>query len=330
MAYLIGTDEAGYGPNLGPLVVAATVWHVPDNVAADADLYALLNPVVVNKPAAREVERCDRLVIGDSKQVYSPRLGLGLLERNVLAAQRVCQQHNGHTCNLTQWSEFWPTLVPRHHVDWEQEPYHADFNPQLPLETCGEQVTTLSNLFAQRLDELQIRLVALQAEVLFPQRFNQMVELCGNKASMLTETALGLVAGLLQDLPPEEALVVCDKHGGRSRYASWLQHCFPGRLVEIHEEGQLLSRYACHLGEVRHRFHFQQGAECHMPAALASMVAKYLREVAMRAFNEFWLRHLPEIRPTAGYPSDAVRFRGEVAVKQQALGISEEVFWRCR
>ena len=29
---LIGTDEAGYGPNLGPLTVAATAWHLPDGV----------------------------------------------------------------------------------------------------------------------------------------------------------------------------------------------------------------------------------------------------------------------------------------------------------
>src|SRR3954452_13849763 len=30
MGILIGMDEAGYGPHLGPLVIAATVWHVPD------------------------------------------------------------------------------------------------------------------------------------------------------------------------------------------------------------------------------------------------------------------------------------------------------------
>ncbi len=30
MPYLLGTDEAGYGPNLGPLVISASVWEVPD------------------------------------------------------------------------------------------------------------------------------------------------------------------------------------------------------------------------------------------------------------------------------------------------------------
>ena len=30
MGILIGMDEAGYGPNFGPLVVAATVWQCAD------------------------------------------------------------------------------------------------------------------------------------------------------------------------------------------------------------------------------------------------------------------------------------------------------------
>src|SRR6478609_8214760 len=31
MGILIGMDEAGYGPNFGPLVVAATVWQCADS-----------------------------------------------------------------------------------------------------------------------------------------------------------------------------------------------------------------------------------------------------------------------------------------------------------
>ena len=35
------------------------------------------------------------------------------------------------------------------------------------------------------------------------------------------------------------------------------------------------------------------------------MASKYLRELAMRPFNEFWSRHVPELKPTAGYPLNA-------------------------
>ncbi len=31
MAWMIGIDEAGYGPTLGPLAVAATVWRIQDS-----------------------------------------------------------------------------------------------------------------------------------------------------------------------------------------------------------------------------------------------------------------------------------------------------------
>ena len=43
--------------------------------------------------------------------------------------------------------------------------------------------------------------------------------------------------------------------------------------------------------------------------ALASIVSKTVRELWMDEFNAYWLRRIPDLRPTAGYPSDAVRFR---------------------
>lgn len=45
MPCLIATDEAGYGPNLGPLVISASVWEVPDGVRSE-DLYRCLDKVV--------------------------------------------------------------------------------------------------------------------------------------------------------------------------------------------------------------------------------------------------------------------------------------------
>ena len=46
---LIGTDEAGYGPNLGPLTVAATAWHLPDDVEP-LDLWEELQSVLTSAP----------------------------------------------------------------------------------------------------------------------------------------------------------------------------------------------------------------------------------------------------------------------------------------
>jgi len=59
------------------------------------------------------------------------------------------------------------------------------------------------------------------------------------------------------------------------------------------------------------------------------MTAKYLRETAMRAFNAFWAERVPGLRPTAGYPGDARRFREEIAdrmdLRERAFGESEPV-----
>ena len=49
MPFLLGTDEAGYGPNLGPLVISASLWEVPEGVRGD-ELYERLQTVIA--PAA--------------------------------------------------------------------------------------------------------------------------------------------------------------------------------------------------------------------------------------------------------------------------------------
>jgi ribonuclease HII len=75
---------------------------------------------------------------------------------------------------------------------------------------------------------------------------------------------------------------------------------------------------------------FRVRSEQFLPAALASMIAKYLREVCMRPFNDFWCARVPGLRPTAGYPTDSHRFKAEISEMQVALGIDDRVLWRCR
>src|SRR5262249_60903847 len=81
MAWIIGIDEAGYGPNLGPFVMTSVACRVPDALQA-ADLWRVLQAAV-----RRHTEPADdRLLVEDSKLVYSSARGLLGLETGVLAA----------------------------------------------------------------------------------------------------------------------------------------------------------------------------------------------------------------------------------------------------
>ena len=63
---------------------------------------------------------------------------------------------------------------------------------------------------------------------------------------------------------------------------------------------------------------------------MASLVCKYVRELSMELFNQFWSEHVPGLKPTAGYPLDAVRFKQDIAEAQTKLGITDDVLWRER
>ena len=76
MPWVVGIDEAGYGPNLGPLIQAAVALRLPEGDPAG---WNTLKPVV-----RRAHERTDgRLLIDDSKKVYT-KGGLEALERGVI------------------------------------------------------------------------------------------------------------------------------------------------------------------------------------------------------------------------------------------------------
>src|SRR5215213_3222578 len=80
MPWRVGLDEAGYGPNLGPLVLASSACHVPTD--APPCLWTALGPAV-----RREEHPADgRLLIDDSKKVNQGKAGLARLEAGVLAA----------------------------------------------------------------------------------------------------------------------------------------------------------------------------------------------------------------------------------------------------
>jgi len=327
LAYLIGTDEAGYGPNLGPLVVSATVWQIEDD-ETDVDLYERLEAAVTrHPPAARELND-PRIAIADSKALYNAARGLAALERSVLAVLGATDR-----CSES-WRAVWSHLAPDAIPALDSLPWYAGFDRPLPivstLDAPSDRSLTASERFRAALGEAGVTLRDMRSRVVCPREFNALVERHGTKGGALSAVTLELLDAVVPSIVDVPVLCHCDKHGGRNRYAALLKHVFAAHRVEVVEEGAARSAYHlrsdCRPFEVR----FETKAERWLPVALASMLSKYLRELAMMAFNDFWCGRVEGLRPTAGYPQDAKRFKAQIATVQQASGIAEEVLWRSR
>lgn len=320
MAYLIGTDEAGYGPNYGPLVVAATVWKV--DAPCDPDkLYAVLRRCVTASPAKASKRR---VVWADSKVVYNGGSGRDDLERGALAALGLVNRMP------SQWCELWPALDPHCAPRVDELPWHVGYESALPLWTDRADLENVVPCLLDGMASCGVRLVAVLSRIVFPGEFNALVAETASKSEALSRITLRLVAQALQFSPDDSVRVYCDKHGARNHYLPLLQAHFPDDWIEAVQESGPTSRYRFGSEARRTEIGFWVKGERFLPTALASMVAKYLREAAMLPFNEFWCARVPGLAPTAGYPNDAQRFRRQIAAAQAQLGIDDHLLWRCR
>jgi len=309
MGLIIGMDEAGLGPNLGPFIVAATAWEFPGR-SRNFDLFDALKEAVAPEPCPR-----GRIHVADSKQIFSPVRGLADLETTALAilAAANCER------------SVFPDLLGGLAFGLEADDWMTRAAPiELPVECDREQVAEKASRLAAAMDEGWIRCKGIHVAAVFPTHFNRRITSTDNKAVVCSEISLDLLKRIWN---PETtpAFVVGDRHGGRARYDQLLTEtfgCFVFRMSETPE----LSRYQIGDSEVR----FECRAEKHFAVACASIIAKYMRELSMRMFNAFWREHVPHVRPTQGYPGDARRFANEVAHARAALGIPDEAFWRAR
>jgi hypothetical protein len=308
MTLVIGTDEAGYGPNLGPLVVATTAWRI------DAD------PDAVEARLATAVETAAAGLWGDSKRIYRAGAGLDALERGVLTAMALAS--GGRT--PSSWTELMGALGETRSTDMPETA--ALENLTIPRYHHAPSCSERSIAIDDALTACGIRLEALRARIIQPAAFNAMLDRGLNKSDILSQATLDLAASLASRAAPgEPRLIWCDRHGGRRRYAPLVARAFDLSLVRPLEETATRSAYEL---PPEGRIEFTVGGESRIPVALASMTAKYVRELSMAAFNAAWCAHVPGLEPTAGYPVDALRWRRDAAAAIEAAGVPADAIWR--
>jgi hypothetical protein len=323
MAYIIGTDEAGYGPNLGPLVISASVWQVPDGMQADT-LFDRLRNMIASSIADAEKHDPPLVTFADSKILYHSGGGLHRLERGLWAALSML----GY--NPRSWREVWKVLADEATVELCSSLWFKDYDAAVPGDGISQNYAEQTIHLGEMLLAEGVRLLALRSRAVFPQEFNELLGYYESKGALLSHLTLELIERMMQQLASGPISVVCDKHGGRNCYAPLLSEHFPDWMIEIRGESRQQSVYHFGPSERRIDFCFRTKAERVMPAALASMASKYLRELAMQAFNNYWCFRIPGLAPTAGYPQDARRFIAAIAPAQRELGIDDNVIWRLK
>lgn len=306
MTLIVGTDEAGYGPNLGPLVVAATIWEAAVD-AAEADSACAAAAAAVAG------------LWGDSKRIFRGGDGFAALERGTLAGLACCA--GGGV------PESWAEVLAAVHAgggdaaEWEPV---AD-GLRVPRESESGGCAALAEGAMRTLAAHGLALVAVRCRIVQPRMFNAALAAGLNKSDLLSQVTLDLAAAAVGSTATA-ALVWCDRHGGRRRYAPLVSRAFAAPLVQVEEETASHSAYR--IAGRSCRIEFTVRGESRLPVALASMTAKYVRERAMEAFNTWWCGLTPGLVPTAGYPVDAARWRRDAAAAVQAAGIPWDNLWR--
>jgi ribonuclease HII len=283
---VIGVDEAGLGPMLGPLSVVqvAVSTNNPDGLAA-----AFLE-------ASTSVNESKKVHIsGDMAPVETVALGgITLLNGG-----------KGTPANAAQLFE----MMGETAADRQAFPWMAGAEQvKLPL-TIPE---------VPKWNIKGVDPIGFSGVIVHPPTLNSAKRNGINKANL----ELDYIGKLISTLPKgyKEFQVNIDRLGGRKYYAEHLQQFWPEATVSILEESPKTSSYTCHSNDRQIFVRFMVTGEDTSPLiALASCMAKYTREVHMHLFNQYWCGKFPTLKPTDGYYRDGKRWVYSIRKKDSTV-----------
>ncbi len=301
MAVLAGIDEAGYGPLLGPLVVSASAFSIPDSLLK-ADLWQLLKKSI----AYQRRHLAGRLLITDSKKAYSRKSGIGHIQKTTLAMLRILGAESADLNDLLTF------LCPDCLERLRTYPWYSNGQP-VPFTTDHADIKIASDVFVSDMTRHGIKLLSVQTRCLDVGHYNKLVAVVNNKAGVLFSTTTSLIKSIWDGCRDPNIQIIVDRQGGRSHYRRNLQRMFPCLELTIISESNKASSYELKNDRRKMRIHFVTKADQkYLPVCLASMVSKYVRELLVERINHYFLSHHAELKPTAGYWKDGQRFIADI------------------
>jgi ribonuclease HII len=282
--YVIGADENGLGPRLGPLVVTAVLARLTAEGA---------EKIVTRRPRGGLAER-----LGDSKGLVAHgNIALAeawtrvLVERGAGRHQR--SQNPDELVDAV-------TLDDRHALT---SPCPEHVTPQCwSVEAEGftdpEVMGNTMKLVARDLERLAARgieIVAVRSVVVCTKRLNEAVTR-GQSRFVVDLHSMERLVLAFRDLAGEDVSAVCGKVGGYGEYSKAFGP-LAGRLHAVIEEGRKRSAYRFPgLGEIAF---VRDGDATNLLVGMASLVGKYLRELLMDRIVRYYGPH--DLPPASGY-----------------------------
>lgn len=345
--HLVGIDEAGYGPQLGPLVVSAVVLELPDTMLTHqrllpkvACLWQTLSNIISENKSRVKVTVCD------SKALYQSARGIKELEKTALVFRRLIEPEY---CNHDELS--------------------------LPLSADNNEINKLAKTLRTELNNNSIRFCEAKVSIVEPSDFNAGIRRLQNKADFLWEVSGELIKHCVDKYNHKNTLIIrAGKQGGRNYYLPYMQRLFApleagrpsgttvssrpnniavtknskisssiqgnqapltgfaDKIVRPVEQGFDNSSYSI---KTKSSFDasvsfIKDGDSSEFAIALASIFSKYYRELAMLNLNRFFQSHIPLLKSTSGYQTDSRRFIREINPLFSKLGLDRDNFIRIR
>ncbi|MGB8227433.1 MAG: hypothetical protein WCE45_11310 [Sedimentisphaerales bacterium] len=326
---LVGIDEAGLGPILGPLVVSAACFSVPaDKIQADpaashfaaASMWSLLSDSVWSN----KKHLAGRLLICDSKKAYTPSTGIAYLEKTVLS----CLEILGKT--PVSITELIDALCPTCKNRLAQYPWHKDLSHR-DIKFNHDDIAISAGAFGRNLEKHNMSLITLKSFCFDVAFYNEMIGKVNNKSTVLFMAVCSLIDEIIKSAQHTNFHFIIDRQGGRTKYTRQLRTMFPDMELKVLDENDNISSYELIMSGKKVKIDFIVKADADfLPACLASMVSKYLREQLMGCINSYFVEKCQNLKPTAGYWTDGKRFINDLKQIAPEIQYDPNQLIRCR